>query len=83
MSDKTVAQSGLSQEYGEVSYLCPHDGTEWSTRAVMCEGNLDPAPLNDGDRCPRCRAECTQITDWNPDTPEGYRLWIEAPEVTQ
>lgn len=81
MSDRTVRQSGASQEYGEAGYLCPHDLTEWTARAAMCQGNLDPAALDDGDRCPTCGVESCQVTDWNPDTPEGYRLWLEAPGV--
>lgn len=51
---------------GTATYLCPHDGSEWDASAVKMPENMDPAALNDSDRCPACGRECDQIIDWCP-----------------
>lgn len=68
-------------EYGSVDYICHRDGTEWTGRGAMCEawGNLDPAAQDETDRCPTC-GEDGDPCEWTPDTPEGYRIWLEAVE---
>jgi hypothetical protein len=69
-------------EYGDVVYVCPHDGTEWTGRGAMREawGSLDPAAQDNSDRCVTCGEECDEVANWLPDTPEGYRIWLEAVE---
>lgn len=53
---------------------------EWMARGAVCEawGNLDPAAQDDGDRCPKCGEESDCVAAWMPDTPNGYRIWLEA-----
>ena len=65
--------------HGTATWLCPNDDTEWSLRAELHPGNLDPTVRGDGDCCPTCGEECDQV-NWQPDTSAGYEAWLVAPE---